>query len=176
MFDLWPHHSPNNSAAGMGHAIARPRFLPGETVEGWVVAEITPYPRPFRPVHLVNAAHRPESFIIGQDLSHEPVWEALSALSLAQFVLAVVEYPSGPVSRWGPLRWPAVEIILRSPHEWPAASGDAPTAIPAFSRWVDELARQALAQGWESAGCGRTWCSRRFRRRYADLRGVLRWK
>jgi hypothetical protein len=180
MFDLPHHHAWDNRAGEAKVVVARPRFFPGETVEGFVVAEITPYPRPVRSVSIVNVNDGPEGFIADNEKTNDIYWAAQgaaqSAPALAQFVLAVVEYPSGPVSRWGRLRWSAVEIVLRSPHEWPAVAGDAPPETPDLRRLVDELARQAAAQGWEPVERGRTWCSLRFRQQYACLGDALRWK
>ena len=89
-------------------ALSRPRWQPGEEVEGWVTAEITPYPRPLA---------------------------SLEAPYEAQFVLAVVEYPSGLASQWGSLHWRAVDVVLRSDGAWPVvvdgderAAGHARTA------------------------------------------------
>lgn len=148
-----PHDPLDATAAGAwgNCAPARPRWRPDEDVDGWAVAEITPYPRPLA---------------------------SLDAPYEAQFVLAVVEYPSGPVTRWGSLRWRAVDIVLRSEHCWPVAVGrdHAPEATPELQKCVDDLARQALALGWEPLGRGRTWCSLRFRKRCADLRGQLQWR
>lgn len=168
------HHQP----PGM-----RPRWQPGEVVDGWVVAEITPYPRPVRPLWPINVFYLAESFTrehqdsLGRDV------EMLYAPAAAQFVLAVVEYPSGPITRWEPLQWSKVEVVLRSPAEWtvPLAADsslldDAPPASADLRRLVDELAQQAISAGWEPDGRGRAWCSLRFRRRYADLAGSLRWK
>jgi hypothetical protein len=93
-------------------------------------------------------------------------------------VLAVVEYPSGPAAKWGRLRWRAVDIVLRAEHSWPVVIGrdDAPELTPDLQKSIDDLTRQALALGWEPAGRGRTWCSLRFRRHYADLCGQLQWR
>jgi hypothetical protein len=131
--------------------LTRPRWRPGDNVEGWVTAEITPFPRPLA---------------------------ALDAPFQAQFVLAVVAYPSGPITMWGNPQWRSVEIVLRSDQSWPVALGrdDAPPATAELQRCVEQLAQQALALGWEPAGRGRTWCSLRFRRRYEDLRGQLQWR
>jgi hypothetical protein len=148
----YPYDYPQASdRAWPGSVLTRPQWRPGDEVEGWVTAEITPYPRP------LNSLDEPFT---------------------AQFVLAVVEYPSGPVSQWGPLRWRSVEILLRSDVTWPVATGDddAPENTPQLQRAVDELAQQAEALGWEPAGRGRTWCSVRFRRQYAQMRGRLRWR
>jgi hypothetical protein len=147
-----PHDSlDTHGSTPAGGAAARPRWRPGEDVDGWVTAEITPYPRP-----LIS----------------------LSAPFEAQFVLAVVEYPSGPAAKWGRLRWRAVDIVLRAEHSWPVVIGrdDAPELTPDLQKSIDDLTRQALALGWEPAGRGRTWCSLRFRRHYADLCGQLQWR
>ncbi len=161
----------------------RPRLQAGEVVEGWVVAEITPYPCQLRPVQPINAIHVAESFTPETADSFDLFIEALYAPPAAQFVLAVVEYPSGPITRWGCLHWSKVEILLRSAQQWtiPAApgvlpAGDAPGETDELRRLVEELAQQALNAGWEPAGRGRTWCSLRFRQRHAHLRGALRWK
>ncbi len=180
MFDLPPHqpsHQPYHQPYHRLHPprAARPRRYPGESVDGWVTAEITAYPRPLRLASQSNAASLAEGFTVQDIRSLEQFWEAQYAPPAAQFVLAVVEYPSGPVSQWIPLHWPAVEIVLRSPEEWPAG-GDTPPESPQLRRLVDDLARQALAGGWEPAGHGRTWCSLRFRRQYDRLEGILRWK
>ena len=128
-----------------------PRWQPGEEVEGWVIAEITPYPRPLA---------------------------SLDAPFEAQFVLAVVEYPSGLASQWGSLRWRAVDVVMRSDPAWPVVvDGDsAPQSTPELQKLVDDLARQAQSSGWEPAGRGRTWCSLRFRKPYAQMRGQLQWR
>ncbi len=132
-------------------ALSRPRWQPGEAVEGWVTAEITPYPRP----------------LVALDAPYE-----------AQFVLAVVEYPSGLASQWGNLHWRAVDVVLRSDRGWPVVvDGDfAPQSTPELQKLVDDLARQAQSRGWETAGRGRTWCSLRFRKPYAQLRSQLQWR
>jgi hypothetical protein len=148
----YPHDYPQASdRAWPGRVLTRPQWRPGEEVEGWVTAEITPYPRPLT---------------------------SLDDPFMAQFVLAVVEYPSGPVSQWGQPHWRSVEIVLRSDVTWPAATAedDAPELTPQLQHAVDELAQQAQAWGWEPAGRGRTWCSLRFRRQYAQMRGRLRWR
>lgn len=179
MFDLPPHQPYPSFSSGRpvrtSAALLRPRPIQGESVDGWVIAEITPYPRPLRRVSQFNAGNGAEGFTAEEIQSLERFWEAQYAPPAAQFVLAVVEYPSGPVSQWRPLRWPAVEIVLRSPQEWPA-QGDSPHESPELGRLVDDLARQALAAGWEPLGRGRLWCSLRFRQRYACLEGMLRWK
>ena len=132
-------------------ALSRPHWQPGEEVEGWVTAEITPYPRPLA---------------------------SLDAPYEAQFVLAVVEYPSGAASQWGVLRWRAVDVVLRSNPAWPVVvDGDcAPQVTPELEKLVDDLARQAQSSGWEPVGRGRTWCSLRFRKPYAQVRGQLQWR
>jgi hypothetical protein len=150
--DQLPHdYSDATRQTWPGGASSRPRWQPGEEVEGWVTAEITPYPRPLA---------------------------QLEAQYEAQFVLAVVEYPSGLADRWGRLYWRAVDIVLRSDSAWPVtADGEsAPQATPELQEMVDELARQAQALGWEPAGRGQTWCSLRFRKRYEQLRGQLQWR
>jgi hypothetical protein len=151
--------------------------LPGETIEGWVTAEITPYPRPLRAVHHSNVHHLVDSFTIESVNSLENWLDIQYGPPTAQFVLALVEYPSGPVSRWGHLRWRDIEIVLRSPQEWLVqAQGDAPSETPELRHLVDDLANAALTQGWQPAGRGRTWCSLRFRQQYACLNDALRWK
>jgi hypothetical protein len=149
--DLRQDHLHAGRQAGPGSATPRPRWQPGEEVEGWVTAEITPYPRSLG---------------------------SLEAPYAAQFVLAVVEYPSGAAGQWGRLHWRAVDIVLRSDTAWPVVvdCDSAPIATPALEELVNELAHQALALGWEPAGRGRTWCSLRFRMRYAQLRGQLQWR
>lgn len=176
MFELPPYQPFHRSQPPRSDiAITRPRRWSGESVDGWVTAEITPYPRPLRRVSQFNAGNGAEGFTAEEIQSLEQFWEAQYAPPTAQFVLAVVEYPSGPVSQWRPLRWPAVEIVLRSPQEW-LAQGDSPLESPELGRLVDDLARQALAAGWEQVGRGHLWCSLRFRQRYACLEGMLRWK
>jgi hypothetical protein len=129
-------------------AFLRLHWQPDEEVKGWVTAEITPYPRP-----LVS----------------------LNAPYEAQFVLAVVEYPSGLARQSGRLHWRAVDIVLRSDRAWPVfMDGEsAPQLTPELQELVDELAQQAQSLGWEPAGRGRTWCSLRFRMPYEQIRGRL---
>jgi hypothetical protein len=120
--------------------------LAGEEVEGWVTAEITPYPRPLG----------------GIDAPYE-----------AQFVLAVVEYPSGPLRQWGRMDWGGVEVVLRSERAWQVREEQ---VTGEMAEAVEELARKALALGWEPAGQGGAWCSLRFRKPCTALRGQLRWR
>ena len=183
MFDLPPQHpsqSPlHRSQPGRREAAParplRPRRHPEENIEGWVTAEIMPYPRPLRLAHQSNVESMGESFPAGDVQALVRFWEAQYAPPAAQFVLAVVEYPSGPVVQWQPLRWGAVEIILRSAEEWPAQAHP-PLESPELLRQVDDLAQQAQRRGWEPAGRGRTWYSLRFRQRYTCLEDLLRWK
>lgn len=151
-----PHNHPQNDLDAARQiwrdgASLRPRWQPAEEVQGWVTAEITPYPRPLA---------------------------SLEAPYEAQFVLAVIEYPSGVAGQWGRLHWRAVDIVLRSDTAWPVVvDGDsAPVITPELQALVGELARQAQALGWEPAGRGRTWCSLRFHKRYEQLRGQLTWR
>jgi hypothetical protein len=156
-------HDPANASApgSHSHPAARPPYRRGEAVEGWVTAEITPFPRPLRVLSVGNGTTEPQF-----------------APPEARFVLAVVEYPSGPAAQWGSLRWPSVDIVLRSHQDWLVAigEGDAPQPTPELQFLVEELAQRALDQGWQAAGRGRTWCSRRFRKRYEHLQGHLRWR
>jgi hypothetical protein len=126
-----------------------------------VTAEITPFPRPLRVLSSKMGTADPEF-----------------APPEAHFVLAVVEYPSGPAAQWGQLRWPAVDVVLRSQSDWVVAlgEGDAPQPTPELEALVEGLSQEALAHGWQEAGRGRTWCSRRFRMRYEHLQGHLRWR
>lgn len=171
-----PLHHPSRINRGAGHTPRRPRLFPGETVEGWVIAEITPYPLRLRPVSYTNAHQMLESFTSGPMNMQQEYFAMQYTPPAAQFVLAVVEYPSGPVSQWGRLHWSAVEIILRSAQEWPAQDGAAPPDTPDLRRLVEAMANEAISKGWEPTGSGRTWCSLRFRQRYACLDGVLQWK
>lgn len=175
MLDLPSHQSHLQNTGRADTAVLRPRRLPNETIEGWVTAEITPYPRPLRLVSRSNVAAQAEGFTLTELPALEGFLEAQFAPPAAQFVLAVVEYPSGPISRWGHVRWPEVDVVLRSPHEW-VAQGAPPLDSPDLRRLVDDLARQALAAGWEPAGRGATWCSLRFRQHYNCLEGMLRWR
>jgi hypothetical protein len=144
-------HPQTSERAWPGGVLTRPQWRPGETIEGYVTAEITPYPLPVT---------------------------ALDAPFTARFVLAIVEYPSGPLAQWGQPQWRGVEIVLRSDLAWAVVSGedDAPEMTPQLQRAVEELGQQAQMLGWEPAGRGRTWCSLRFRKRYAQMGGRLRWR
>lgn len=144
-------HSDATHRAPPSGALSRPRWQPGEDVDGWVTAEVTPYPRPLA---------------------------SLDAPYEAQFVLAIVEYPSGPASQWGGLHWRAVDVVMRSNRAWPVVVDVdcAPQVTPELQQLVDDLARQAESSGWEPAGQGRTWCSLRFRKPYAQMRGKLQWR
>ena len=144
-------HSDATHRAWPAGALSRPRWQPGEEVEGWVTAEVTPYPRP----------------LASLDTPYE-----------AQFVLAIVEYPSGLASQWGSLHWRAVDVVMRSNRAWPVVVDVdcAPQVTPELQQLVDDLARQAESSGWEPAGQGRTWCSLRFRKPYAQMRGQLQWR
>lgn len=177
-----PHHQPQQ-AMGSSTWAMRPRLQAGEIVEGSVIAEITPYPCRLRPLHPINAIHLADGFPPEQVDSYDSYLEAHYTPPEAQFVLAVVEYPSGPIARWGRLHWSKVEIILQSAGRWAIPSapgallpGGEPAETAELRRLVEELAQQALYQGWEPAGRGRAWCSLRFRQPYAYLRGALRWK
>ena len=165
--------------AGTGAAPEPMHRQEGGPSAGWVIAEITPYPRPLRPLSHTNAGISPNGSLPARQLSAEMSQESLEdffaaqyAPPEAQFVLAVIEHP-GRQMRRGRLRWGNVEIVLRSPQAWPvqlAAEGmgsAAPRETPELRGLVEELAAEALRQGWESAGSGRTWCSLRFRQRSA---------
>lgn len=144
-------HSDATHHAWPAGALSRPRWQPGDEVEGWVTAEVTPYPRPLA---------------------------SLDAPYEAQFVLAIVEYPSGLASQWGGLHWRAVDVVMRSSRAWPVVVDVdcAPQVTPELQQLVDDLARQAESSGWEPAGQGSTWCSLRFRKPYAQMRGQLQWR
>ena len=141
------------------------------------IAEITPYPRPLRLVSHVNAGTDPNGFTPEGRLAGEWTGEALEdffaaqyAPPEAQFVLARIGSERGQEQR-GRLRWGEVEIVLRSPQSWPVQlaadepDSAAPRETPELRRLVEELAAEAVRQGWEAAGSGRTWCSLRFRQR-----------
>ena len=149
---------------------------------GWVIAEITPYPRPLRLLSHVNAGTPPNGFTPPREMLGEMLGELLQesledffaaqyAPPEAQFVLAVIERAGGQ-GRGSYRRWREVEIVRRSPHAWPVQltaagmDGAAPHETPELRRSVEELAAEAVRQGWEPAGSGRTWCSLRFRQRY----------
>ena len=161
----------------LGAAHVRPRLQAGEIVEGWVVGEITPFPRPPRALHPINAIYTADRFTPAEKNLLDRLLDTHYAPPTAQFVLALVEYPSGPITRWGRPHWSKVEIALRSAHEWavPTAGGGAPQSAE-LRHLVEELAQQALKEGWEPLNRGAMWWSLRFRRPYARLGGSLRWK
>lgn len=162
---LQPPQSPISGIAGTEAAPTLMRQPGDESVEGWVTAEITPYPRPLRRLSFINADDRANGFTVSGELL-EDFFAAQYAPPAAQFVLAVVELEREP-AKPGRLRWADVEIVLRSPQEWPVqlGAGGAPLETPDLLQLVEELAAEAMSRGWEPAGRGRTWCSLRFRRR-----------
>ncbi len=185
-----PHHGDVTQFEGYLALLPQrqPRDLASNVVAGWVVAEITPYPCRLRVLEHIYQSGAPvgESAV---QVSPSPTkvdaakTEVAAELVLpryaapeAQFVLAVVEYPHGSASQWGALRWCGIEIVLRSEQSWTVALGEggAPQPTPELEQLVDELAQQAQALGWEDAGSGKTWCSRRFRQRGDQLEGHLR--
>ncbi len=144
-------HSDATHRAWPAGALSRPRWQPGEEVEGWVTAEVTPV--------------------------------STAAGITRRAVRSTVCAGDRRVSEWAcqPVGKPALacrrrRAALRSRLAVVVDGDCAPQVTPELQQLVDDLARQAQSSGWEPAGRGRTWCSLRFRKPYAQMRGQLQWR
>jgi hypothetical protein len=179
--------APPPAAAQPVQQPARPRPAPGEQIEGWVTGVITTRGLPQRLIkeaeeQVVEISATP-SFYVGYVPIYSPPKTrhvpAVYAPPTAQFVFALVEYPSGPVSQWGEsLYWTDVDILWSSEEflDRRTSLNEEPAETPELRAMVGRLVQTAKNDGWEPLALGQTWCNYRLRKRYAQVGVPLKWK
>lgn len=172
-------------------APARPRFQPGEEVQGQVVGAITfrrlP-PKLIRPAQEVYASQIPVEISFGSvSVPYYPKKDYIPAEygpPLAQFIFVITEYPSGPVTdaEWDEWQQASADILWTSaefPDPSVPDSSNGGWAMP--ETWltraaVDGLAANATEAGWEPEDQGKAWYARRFRNEYQRVHIPLKWR
>ena len=164
----------------------RPRPRPDEHVEGWVTGLITTRRLPRG---IIRAAEEQveiniiPSFYVGSVPIYAPSKTrhipAVYAPPTAQFVFALIEYPSGSIFQWGnAVDWADVDILWASEEllDQRPSQDEEPAETPELRAIVEELVQMAKNTGWMPAAHGRSWCNYMFRKRYNLIGVPLKWK
>jgi hypothetical protein len=177
---------PSDTQSQANSKATRPRPRPGEHVDGWVTGLITTRSLPRRIIR--EAEEQVEiniipSFYVGSIPIYPPSKThhipAVYAPPTAQFVFAIIEYPSGSIFQRGDgVDWADVDILWTSEEllDQRPSQDKEPAETSELREIVEEFVIMAKNTGWIPAAHGRSWCSYAFRKRYDQVGVPLKWK